>query len=733
MGISFNQDQEKLYFSNDHMELSFCKRTGQWLGVKEQYNGQQVMDHGNRLSTVQIIYGGKTTVTRMRRQMWSIKDSYTVGPSLVLEDVQTKTEDGTEWLTLITTEGSFKVYQSYGLKQDSDRLCRRIGIRWTGEDEILLRKVVFHTPALEASERNVLEAPGYPHILHKKLNTLPMGQWNLMMDAPDMDAPAGRAGVLGINHKDYHLLLWGFNDKIPSTMQVERCAWGVILIQSLYASCRLKPNQLIDVGCQYMRMNNGDFKNTLAGMQQFWEEVDVRVPNDLVSWSKRAKIFELHIGEMDILKGPAHTPYPTFQDVMEDLPRIANMGFNCIEIMPQFPFPSYSVHDFMNVEIQYGISSEQLRELVEQSHQYDMKVMVDIIMHGVTDKTLNPDAIYDKHPLLEQHPEWFCLDEYGELGKTYTWAFDHAHPGFQKYMRDVCLHYVKAFDLDGFRVDALNWNTFPNWNKELDYPAYFNFYGTEEMYRMIREAVHQVKPDVVFYTETAGPLYFRSYDLSYNYDEHWLFDDLLPLKTTKKHFSLKMPKGWEANAIKMAEWLELRKLAFPKGFIRAHHADSHDSFTWGHHGQFKKDVYGEDGGRLYFALCSLLDGGVMTYAGAEKGSEAYYRKILNACKQIKAISEGSCDYVAVQSQNEKVFSMLYQTKDSWAIPVLSFSDERETTVLIWDSMLEDSKSYTLCEWLSGEIRTGTGEELKKLKLELSPYAVQVWKGEIAND
>jgi hypothetical protein len=334
------------------------------------------------------------------------------------------------------------------------------------------------------------------------------------------------------------------------------------------------------------------------------------------------------------------------------------------------------------------------------------------------------NALYDLHPWLKQHPDWFSYTEDGRVAKTYTWSLDQSSPGFQDYVVRSFRYYVEKIGTDGFRIDAASWNFFPNWAKGLNRPAYASIYGSVPLFRRVREETRKINPEVIFYTESTGALPYVSYELSYNYDEHWLYEGLLPLLSKRGYAGGFLGK---ISARDMAEWLEMRRLVLPNGLLRVHHADSHDSHEWGGLGMYRKEAFGVDGARLLFAWSAFIDGGVMNFVWAEKGSEDFYRRVLELRESTRAMGVGSCDYLALRPSSDRVFSPLWRSAEGLAIPVLAFSDKPIEAEIPLDALgLDPDAQYTLREAFSSITRSARGKELARLSVDLPAYGVQLW-------
>src|SRR5205823_6732790 len=108
-------------------------------------------------------------------------------------------------------------------------------------------------------------------------------------------------------------------------------------------------------------------------------------PCDRPEWITTASIFEVQIGSSVFWQGYRYEPYPTVRDLLADLGRIKGLGYTMLQIMPRQPYPSYNVHDYADITTSYG-DEEDLRALVHAAHALGMRVILDILMHGVMDR-----------------------------------------------------------------------------------------------------------------------------------------------------------------------------------------------------------------------------------------------------------------------------------------------------------------------------------------------------------
>jgi hypothetical protein len=736
--------QDQIRFGNNKIELCFDSQTGSWLYMKDAETGKIICDKGQHLPAIRIVTDGRENQKKLsknefyagRDRLWRLVDTKTFGSNSKLISVKELTEKENQSLIIDVAEGDWHIQYRYDLADNCDTLERRVRLTWTGKNQTLLRWVELAVPMPVPLDDCILEAPGYPKILHQKLNELPIGKWPILRDRQDRDLPAWRAGLMMIRKQNTNLLIWGYNEKIPSLILANRNEAGVWFLQKFFASCRLNKGQTVEVGVQYIALRKGDYKKVAGKFAKFWDKMGVKRAGSVPDWAMNARIYEVFIGyylspaqavaQKGLSDESTMLPYPTAKALIADLPRIAELGFNIIQLMPHRPYPSYSVHDYMDIEAQYT-NPEDLKRIVNRAHELHLKVTFDVVMHGVVDKSVFPHGLlspYKVHPWLAEHPQWFSYTQDGRVAKTFTWSFDHANESYRDYIAGVFRYYVKEFDVDGFRVDALTWSFFPNWAKGLDRPGYDSFYGSLGIFERVRKETRQLKSDLLFITESTGPLYHKCFDLSYNYDELWYEPWIIPPASSGVKWQRKI------NAHQLADWLELQKLAFPRGWRKVRQADSHDSYQM-NGGMYKKEKYSPEAARLLFAMYSFLDSGVMNFAGAEKGSEDFYRKVNLLHKQNPCFTKGTIHYTAARSSNNRVLCVLYRYKDEWSLPVFSFSSEPEKTLIPLEALdLKPDQKYELYEEFSGMRYCAKGSELKSLSLLIDPFGVQLWTGKI---
>jgi len=385
-------------------------------------------------------------------------------------------------------------------------------------------------------------------------------------------------------------------------------------------------------------------------------------PANPPEWVGQAMIFEAQIGYSVFSEVNKYAPYPQVRDLISDLDRISQLGFSCIQLMPKQPYPSYNVHDYADIDISYGEISE-IKELIRKAHALGIKVIFDVLLHGVLDKEIikiaadavrsgpysdllkgdtsdsfssdvkdwtNYEIAWSRHildfepywfesspaktKLESEHPDWFYRDSSGEIVGVYTKAFDARNPEWQKYFTDSMFHLLTELDIDGFRFDAPTYNDFYNWAPWARSRAGSSALACTGLFEKMRTIFKDYKKDFLFYTEPSGLSLRKSMDLNYNYDEQWLVTSL---------GSPKSQKPWGIRSARdLAEWIKDRDSLLPAGSMTAHHIDSHDTFWWPSWGaKWRREQFDIETVRLLTLIFAALPGPFMMFVGGEQGIE----------------------------------------------------------------------------------------------------------------
>jgi len=534
-----------------------------------------------------------------------------------------------------------------------------------GSDSTVVIRNMSLTMATPRTTGQVLNAPG--NMLRRNVPVAELG--DIPAGLSPIGGLRGATGVLFIHDGPDTLSFWPNNPSEIPDLSVAANSDEVSLSATLNFAAEVSPGHSAEVHLTTLSLEPGDF----AAMKERWPSWATRYgltsPADPPEWMHGSGIYEVQIGTSYFWKDHAYCQYEEIRDLIADLDRVYALGFRVIQLMPRQPYPSYNVHDYADVTTSYG-DADELRALVADCHSRGMRVILDVLLHGVLDNesidsaiegvkngplmekldnevsdTLATDLTDDENysiawsrhildfgpywkagspqrtPLEESHPEWFATDSSGRVAGVYTKAFDARSPGWQRYFRDSMMHLVREYDVDGFRFDAPTYNFFANWAPWARARAFMSPVGCVPLFIDMRHDIKSEKPDALMYTEPSGHLLRQSMDVNYNYDEQWLVSALMTGAHTARGVR---------HARDFMQWMEDRDSFLPQGSHTAHHIDSHDTFWWPQWGKkWRREQYPLPAVEALVALFLSLDGPYMMFTGGEEGLDTTLEALLN--------------------------------------------------------------------------------------------------------
>ncbi len=590
-------------------------------------------------------------------------------------------------------------------------------------------------------------------LLHAPGNRVAPGTCLAEVDTELAVSPAtgslGSLGLVVLSHRRVpaSLILWPLSHSEIGSITLAPETSGVRL--------RLKTNLAGDPDPGEPLRYTGINFDTLAGD---WDEVrgqirpalrslGVRSPGPKPDWARSAAIYEVQVGRSVFLDGWSYEPYPRLEDVTADLGRIVALGFDTVQLMPRQPYPSYNVHNYNDIDTTYG-GEEALAVLVLRAHELGLRVVLDVVLHGVLDRRSIRDALArveqngildtpappvgdlfagtprtlaalqrawcqhivdfapywiegspEVHPLTIEHSEWFCRDSSGRLTGIYTEAFDLAEESWQEWFCETALRLVERFGIDGLRFDAPTYNNFANWSWQRRHRASASSTGCVALFERLRGQLKARFPDVLMFTEPSGVVLRESMDMNYNYDELWL----VPALTAGGGKTSKAISGSQ-----LAAWFDERDATLPAEALTCHHLDSHDTFWWPPPGRkWRREQVGLPATRALTWCLALSGGAFMMFTGGETGMEEDLARTLALRRQRDELREGAADFSAAVFDDKAVFAVLRYRGPAGVLVVVNFSS-REISAA--------------CELRGGWRITGTDSD-RPSHVELAPYGL----------
>lgn len=248
-----------------------------------------------------------------------------------------------------------------------------------------------------------------------------------------------------------------------------------------------------------------------------------------VSWMKDAVFYQIFVDRFYMGNQKKDTsylncnwgdiPHPkTFaggdlKGITQKLDYIKETGCNAIYLTPVFESISnhkYDISDYYQVDKQFG-SNDDLRELVQEAHKRGMKLVMDAVFNHCSDRMMQFQDVLKKGKESAYYNWFFIQGDMPNQEKmnyetfaacNYMPKLDTSNPEVQQFLIDVGCHYLKEYDIDGWRLDV---------SDEVSHDFWRNF----------RKAIKNCKEDAVLIGENWHDAYSNlrgdQYDSIMNY------------------------------------------------------------------------------------------------------------------------------------------------------------------------------------------------------------------------
>jgi len=274
-----------------------------------------------------------------------------------------------------------------------------------------------------------------------------------------------------------------------------------------------------------------------------------------------------------------------FAGITAQLDRLQQLGVDILWLMPIHPLGKlkskgtfgspYAVRDYYGINSDYG-SAADLHRLIGEAHQRGLKVIIDIVAnHTAWDSNLMAHPGYYTHDargnIMPPDPDWTDVAD-----------LNYDNQELRQYMTNMLVHWLKEFDLDGFRCDYAAGVPTDFWE-----PA--------------RAALSQAKPDIFMLAEADSPdLLVKAFDADYAWSFYNALADVLQ---NGKPASI-ISDNWRESAAR-----------YPRGALHLRFTDNHDQ---------RRAIarFGEAATLAANALMFTLDGLPLLYQGMEVGDAA---------------------------------------------------------------------------------------------------------------
>jgi glycosidase len=214
-----------------------------------------------------------------------------------------------------------------------------------------------------------------------------------------------------------------------------------------------------------------------------------------------------------------------FDDVASHLDDLADLGVTVLWLSPVTAAArddyGYAVVDHFRLRSDFG-DEASFRRLISEAHARGMRVIADFVTNHLSDRhPYYVDA--DARGRASPYYDFFARTADSGAANYFDWRnlknLNFDNPEVQRMMIEASVHWIRNFDIDGFRVDAA-------WGPRRRAP---------EFWQRWRAELKRVKPDLFLLAEaTAQNTYYfeNGFDAAYDWNDqlgHWgwqaAFDD----------------------------------------------------------------------------------------------------------------------------------------------------------------------------------------------------------------
>lgn len=213
-------------------------------------------------------------------------------------------------------------------------------------------------------------------------------------------------------------------------------------------------------------------------------------------------IYETHIGMS--MENRRVSTFNEFRAYI--LPRIAELGYNMIQIMgiqehPYYGSFGYQVSNFYAVSSRFG-TPDDLKQLIDEAHGYGIGVIMDLVhSHAVRNEAEGLSRF------AGDYDQYFYSGERGEHSLWNSRCFDYGKDEVVSFLLSNCKFWEEEFHFDGFRFDGITSMLYWDHGLGRDFTEYKFYYdGNQDddaivYLTLANQLIHQVNPSAITIAE----------------------------------------------------------------------------------------------------------------------------------------------------------------------------------------------------------------------------------------
>lgn len=468
------------------------------------------------------------------------------------------------------------------------------------------------------------------------------------------------------------------------------------------------------------------------------------IQTDYAAWIDSAIIYEI-------------TPYiyvngGKFHHITAKIPDIVRLGVNTIWIQPiystHYRGQGYDIIDYFNVRSDLG-TEQDLRTLIETAKANGLRVMFDFV----------PNHSSIQHPYAKNSTLYGTDSHYWDFYQretdnapysqhytfyqgfiNYFWDdlpnLNYNNPEVHKWITEAAKHWIKKFDIDGYRFDAV-------WGVTARNPQF-----TKDL----RLALKRIKPEIIMLAEDKASqtqVFDERFDVGFDWTpeeswvSHWSWQTSYNPNANPTIFNY-TNQNQRSSLLRNAQTNNGNGYAPNAKILRF--TDNNDHFYFMTH-------HGVDRTRMVGALLFTLNGVPLLYNGQEIGKTGhpystnsiflagypndyydpnglfpFYQYLIKVRKDYPALNSSNYEEISV-SPSTYVFGFRRWVDDQNLFTILNMAASSANVTInipVNDLNLDTATTYYLTDLLSGEVISGKLNELAQFSTTMNQFSAKIY-------
>ncbi len=278
-------------------------------------------------------------------------------------------------------------------------------------------------------------------------------------------------------------------------------------------------------------------KDTHIFNAQVWnpeDKYEIKIKDFKLNTNEPLLIYECHVGMAQ--QEEKVGSYNEFR--INVLPRIAQLGYNCIQVMaiqehPYYGSFGYHVSNFFAASSRFG-TPDELKQLIDAAHEQGIAVIMDIVhshsvkneVEGLANFAGDPNQYFYPGERRE-HPAWDSL------------CFDYGKNEVIHFLLSNCKYWLEEYKFDGFRFDGVTSMLYYSHGLGESFTQYEDYYNGHQDANAItyltlaNKLIHEVNPNAITVAEEVSGMpglalpfedggYGFDYRLAMNIPDYWI-------------------------------------------------------------------------------------------------------------------------------------------------------------------------------------------------------------------